>query len=286
MSKGKSKKETEPVEEMAVEAPVEDKAPVAKTEGKALSAMETANSVESWGQSQISSKDIVIPRILLMQPMSEKVTAGDAAFGEFRESMNNEKLGDFNTGFKFIPFHMEKVFVEFNVEDPDDKKFLRIVPITPDNEDLPYEDEEKGEDGKKFKVSRDRTMNFYVLLPTELKLGGAIPYIISFRRTSLQAGKKLATQMYVKNHAAGVTPASITCEMTCGKQTEDKKTWAVMEVKPAEPTPAEYVQKAFDWLKIVKTGKTKVDEQSYTEEVRGEKHINNDGPLPEGPAKF
>jgi hypothetical protein len=219
-----------------------------------------------WGVTEVSSRDIIIPRILLMQPMSDKVTAGDAAFGEFRESLNNEKLGDFKAGFEFVPFHMEKVFIEYKVNGQK-KDYLRVVPITPQNEDLPYNDVEKGEDGVSFEVSRDRVMNFYVLLPSELEVGGAIPYILSARRTSMTAGKKLATQMFVKNIAAKKTPASTVCIATCGKQSNDEGTWAVMDVAPTRQSPDQYVVEALKWLKMIKAGKAKAHVESYNEDA-------------------
>jgi hypothetical protein len=231
-------------------------------------ALAEAQDMNAWGGTEISSNDIIIPRILLMQPMSEKVTAGEAAFGDFRESLNNEKLGDFAKGFEFLPFYMEKVFIEYDASDAEDKKYIRVVPITPANEDLKYEDVGTNRDGEKVPISRDRVMNFYVLLPTELEVGGAIPYIISARRTSIKAGKKLAMQMFVKNAAAGKTPASVICNASCGKQSQDKKTWAVLDVTPARPTPDAYLVEALKWLKMVKAGKAKAHEESYDADSR------------------
>lgn len=239
----------------------------AESKERALQIAEAVD-VNAWGITQVSSKDIIIPRILLMQPMSEKVTAGDAAFGEFRESLNNEKIGDFNTPFQFIPFYMEKVFVEYDATDEADKKFIRTIAITPANEDLPFEDRGENRDGETVPISRDRVYNFYVLLPSEIDAGGALPYILSARRTSLMAGKKLATQMFVKNVAAGKTPASVMIEASAGKQSQDKKTWAVLDIKPVGAVRDEYVAEAFKWLKIVKAGKAKVHEESYDVEAR------------------
>lgn len=240
---------------------------LAKKEAAELAAALDPN---EWGVTEVSSRDIIIPRILLMQPMSDKVTNGDAAFGEFRESLNNEKLGDFKEGFEFIPFHMEKVFIEYKLiptKDGAKKEYLRVVPITPQNEDLPYEDREKGDDGVSYDISRDRVMNFYVLLPKELQTGGAIPYILSARRTSMTAGKKLATQMYVKNMMAKKTPASTVCIATCSKQSNDEGTWAVMDVAPVGQTSDQYVLEALKWLKMIKAGKAKAHEESYNEEA-------------------
>lgn len=245
-----------------------------------------AEDLAAWGSSNVSAQDIIIPRILLMQPMSEKVTAGDAKFGEFRESLSNELLGNFEQPFEVVPFHMEKVFVEFDASQ-DEKEFIRVVPITPENENLPYEDTGLNKKGEKVPISRDRTMNFYVLLPKELELGGAIPYILSMRRTSLQAGKKLATQMFVKNVAARRPPPAVTMQISAGKQTEDKKTWAVMDVKPVSATKPEWMVEAFSWLQLIKAGKAKAHEESYNEDAKVAADVPASGAsVDNGPARF
>jgi hypothetical protein len=261
---------------------------VAKSEEKAVSVQETKAVAEAipsgadWGGSPISSNDIIIPRIMVMQAMSKRVVDGEATFGEFRESMNNEVLGKFDKGFRIVPFHLEKVFVEYDASE-DDKKFLRVVPITPQNENLPYEDREE-RDGKKIEITRDRVMNFYVLRPEEIDLGGAIPYIVSFRRSSLKAGKKLATQMYVKNIASGKTPASVVCTVLANKTSNDKGTFAVMDIVMDSQTPDKYIAEAFKWLQLIKSGKAKAHEESYNVDACGEGGADVD--LNKGPAKF
>lgn len=281
----KSPKNAETESGATAQAEVAETKAVATKEQSAVVAAE--ENLAGWGQAEISSRDIIIPRILLMQPMSEKVTAGEAAFGEFRESLNNEKIGSFEKGFEILPFYMEKVFVEFNCEDPEEKEFLRVVPITAANENLPYEDEEFNEElNKKIKISRDRTMNFYVLLPEELKAGGAIPYILSFRRTSLQAGKKLATQMYVKNRAAGKSPAAVVMEITAGKQTQDKKTWAVSDVKIGKAAELAHQAEALKWFQLVSAKQVKVDEESYNMEAKEDSAKSSGASVDAGPSNF
>jgi hypothetical protein len=230
-------------------------------------AVANPNSVEAWGPSSISAKDILIPRILLMQPMSEKVTAGEAAFGEFRNSLDNSKMGDFKTPLEIIPICMKKNWVEYDVTAGDDyknKKFLRAVPVTPANESLPYKDSEQN---GALKISRDLCMDFYVLLPSEIALGGAIPYVLTFRRSSLTAGKVLITQMEVKNKMAGKSPASVICTVSAGKETNDAGTFAVMSVTPSKPTPEASADEALKWFKVINLGQAKVSEEYHADDV-------------------
>lgn len=211
---------------------------LAQKQELALKEMQESN---LWAPPELTKKDIVIPRLLLMQPMSELVTAGKAKFGEVIDSLNKKVFGGFDQDpVKIIPFLMQKTFVVFNNNDPENKEFLRIEPITPDNEDAKYEDEEKDESGDLMKISRFRTMTFYVLLEKELKEGAATPYLIAFSKTSLQAGKKLSTQVYMKNIHAGKNPASMIMNIKVDKQSQDKKTWAVFDVETGTETPTEY----------------------------------------------
>jgi hypothetical protein len=282
----------------AQQAPIQEKAVAVKQENRPSAITEQPYDPSVWGQANLTSRDVIIPRVLLMQPMSPQVTDGKAVFGEFRESLNDEVLGKFENGFDVIPFLMKKVFVESQVIPPakaggrPEKKWLRTIDITPENEALPYEGEATLPDtGEVVPVIRDRVMNFYVLLKAELELGGAIPYIISFRRTSMTAGKKMTTQMYMKNINAGKTPASMVMHIFAKKESNQidgqNVTYAIADVKPVEQTPDRMIAEAFRWLQIVKDGNAKVHEDSYAKEAAGESAEVKVGPVPqEGTGNF
>ena len=218
--------------------------------------------MDEWGGSPITSQDIVLPRILMMQPMSDMVTAGDAAFGDMVESLGNKKLGDFKNALEIIPFYLQKVYVEYDISlgtGQGEKKFLRMVPITASNDNLPFDDEELI-NGKATPIMRDRCMNYYVLIPTEVDSNTAIPHELSFRRTSLKAGKKLATQMYIKNKDAGLPPPAVMCSVSVEKTSNDKGTFAIMDVSFTEKTKTEHVAECKRWIKLILAGEAKVHE--------------------------
>lgn len=252
--------------------------------------------MEDWGGSPITSQDIILPRILMMQPMSDMVTEGEAAFGDMIESLGNTKLGDFKTPLAIIPFYLQKVYVEYDVTDGTgkDKKFLRMVPITAENDNLPYDDEEKNKDGKLIPVMRDRCMNYYVLLPKELELGTALPHVLTFRRTSLKAGKKLATQMYIKNKDAGLPPPAVLCEISVAKTSNDKGTFAIMDVAFIGKTKKEHIAECKRWIKMILAGEAKVheaDEDTQTTAAAPEKEATTGTDAPQaatmaGPEQF
>lgn len=230
-----------------------------------------AGEAAAWGDMpNLTSKDVMLPRVLLMQGMSDLVMEGKATFGELRESLNGELLGKFEQGFDCVPFHMEKVWIEFKVENENGKEkrtFLRSIPITPDNEALPFQDEETlladgkaGKAGEVIPIGRDRTMNFFVLLTKELELGSALPYVISLSKSSLSCGKKLTTQMYMKNLNAGKTPASMTVHLFAKKDSNDKGTYGVWDMRPVKQTDAKDIAEAFKWLTRIRAGQTKTHE--------------------------
>lgn len=233
------------------------------TDMVAQGAKQIANPEEmrtAWGAPNVTQRDIIIPSIIVQQPTSPLVADGKAAFGEFRESLNNELLGKFEDGFNVIPFFMVKIFVER--KDNKERDYIGAIPITPQNESLPYNDEIDVTDRKtgeitREKICRDRVMRFYVLLEKELRAGAAIPYTLSMKRTSFQAGQKLATQMYIKNLNSGKTPASVMMKITALRKQKDTLNWAAMDAIAAGPTPDEFVKEAWKWLEIVNSGKAK-----------------------------
>lgn len=229
---------------------------------------ETALSPEamSWGQEQhVTSQDIVIPKILPLQFMSEKVKNKEGEYGEFRDTGNNDKFGDLENPFEVIPVAMEKKWIEFDVitskSGQRKREFKQVVPIQ-DNPTQPgYNDELPLVDGD---VERDRIMDFYVLIPGQVAEGAALPYVLSFRRTSLKGGKQLATQMFVRNRAAGKPPAGVVMQVSGKSKQNDDGEFVVQEVKTSRSAKNEEISEAFKWFKMILGGKTKVDDSDLS----------------------
>ena len=231
---------------------------------KTEKSLSTAADLSSWGTGQIiTSNDIIIPKIWALQHMSEKVTSGLAKYGEFRDSINNEKVGDLATPFEIIPFHLQGKWMEFDIitnkAGARKREFKQVVPIQNNpnlpgyNDSLPYVDA----DGK---VERDRVMDFYVLLPSEVAAGTALPYVISFKRTSIKAGKKLALQMYIRNRDAKLPPAGVVFKLSGKSTNNDDGEFVVMDVQTSRKATQEELEVAFKWWQQVEKGVTKVDE--------------------------
>jgi len=227
--------------------------------------------LSAWGDApKLSSKDVIIPRILCMQPSSKVVTNGEAKFGEFKDSFGNT-LGDVNHPVEFIPVHHEHCFVVMKLTDGQ-FSFSKIVPITAENDDHEFMCEnEEGQAEKWY-----RTLNFYVLRPSEIESGEAMPYLLSLRSSSARAGREIYTQMFMLNRKEGIVPPGRVIALHGAKQKNDKGTFIVMSTKVVRDSSEEEVACALQWFKTIQSGKTKIDTTGIDSE---ESVSHEDGPV-------
>lgn len=211
---------------------------------------------DEWGQdTDFSAQDMVISKILPMQGLSKLVTDRKAQLGEFRDSVNGTLMGSIDEPMEFIPFKVDKLWVK-TITSKGKTSFEGIEPITRDNENAPREEQLANGDY----LHRDYTYYVYCLLPKDVEEGQVIPYIISLKRTSIKAGKKVMTQMFVRNKMAGKTPASWVMQLTGKLTSNDKGTFVVLDVNTMHrPTSNEELSAAFDMFKLIKQGDTKID---------------------------
>lgn len=238
-----------------------------KQETKALTM-----SMEEWGTAQkFTANDIVIPKILPLQFMSEKVKNKQGEYGEFRDTLNNDKFGDISTPVEVIPFHVQKKWMEFDVitnkAGAKKREYKRTIAIDATNDNLPYVDA----DGL---IERDRCVDVYVLIPKHIEEGNSFPYVLSFRRTSLKAGNKVITQI-LRNERMGKPPAAVTMLLSAKTVQNDAGEFVVQDVQTGRVTTLEEMQDCLSWYKLVASGVTRVDE-SGEEEVAATKTVSRD----------
>ncbi len=224
----------------------------------------------AWGMDQqLTAKDITIPRILAMQGLSGFVVSGEAKFGEFRNSMTKVVMGDLKTPIDVIPFYMQKVYIVMREKEGRFKFFAEHL-ITPANEDHEYEIVVQVPGIGHVKERWYRTFNFYVLIPSEVAEGRALPYQLSLRSASARAGQNLITQMYTINPKAGKFPPSVVMEISGKSVSNDKGTFVVFGAIPKRDASDAEVKEAYNWAKMVKSGAVKVDQTDLETEVEGE----------------
>lgn len=212
----------------------------------------------AWGAQDVSSQDIMISKILPMQGMSKLVMDRKAQLGEYRDSVTGELLGNIDEPLEFVPFHVEKTWL-VHKEINGKLVFQGMEDITKQNQDRKWE---MLVDGVKHRF--DWNYTYYVLLPKDIEAGMPTPYILSFRRTSVRAGKKLFTQMFVRNPQMKKSPAAFVINLN-GKLTEnDKGTFVTLDVDSGRESTIPEQQAALDMFKIVTAGGAKVDQGDLT----------------------
>lgn len=210
-----------------------------------------------WGSENMDVKDMIVPKILLMQPMSKQVTAGNATFGSFIDSLDVKKvIGNFDKPFEMVPFGSFKTWVELH-----DNEFDSVFPYTPENQDLKLE-EVVGE----TVITRNIVLNFYVLLISDLAKQEGFPYVLSLQRTSYKAGKKLVS--FAQKLKAFQKPiAAKVFTISASKQTNEKnQTWGVVDVSMGRDTTKEEITEAKRWYDVLAKVQVKVDHSDIQEE--------------------
>lgn len=233
---------------------------------------ETSLSTEmnsAWGAEEVDRGDILIPKVLTMQAMSQFVTAEKAQMGDFVDSVTGEILGSARESSKqkpleFVPIMHTKTWSHY--EKVDGKwEFRGVEPFTAENAGFPIKEYAKP-DGTTWR--HDRCLNFFVLLPAKA-LDGGLPYLLSFRRTSYRCGQKLATHFLLcrgANGGRGVPPASATFKLLGKKVTNaDNQTYYVTDSEKVGPTDPALVEIAYQWFKTLKAGAVKVDNSDLAE---------------------
>jgi hypothetical protein len=216
--------------------------------------------MNEWGAPMVSSQDVIIPKILPMQGLSVAVTQRKAQIGQFRDSVNNNLIGDIDQPFHAIPFYMEKMWDILLQDASGQFKWTRSVPVvenpaSPDyNDNWKWEAEENG-----VKRKNIRRFNFYLLLPSEVESGASIPYVFSFKSTSIKEGKKLFTSMYVRNMKAGLPPAAYTIKIGGVMQTNEKGSFVIPNYTLDRRATDKELAECLSWIRTIKGGQVRVD---------------------------
>lgn len=206
--------------------------------------------IAEWGQQEpINAKDVVIPKVLLMQKMSDLVDANLAKEGDFVDSLTKKVIGAHDKPIEIIPFYLEKLwFISKKVGT--DWELQEICPVTAANQDMRYNEVVEGVEQK-----RELHMRFYCLLPSD----PAIPYVVTFKVMSQKNGRALYTQMYVKNAGAKLSPAAYVMHLKADKEANDKGKFYVYNTTIARRSTAEEEKACLQWFKTIKAGQTTVD---------------------------
>lgn len=221
------------------------------------------------GGEEILASNIVIPKILLMQGLSEMVADGAAQMGEMVRSTTKEKVGGADKPVEIIPLTFNNTWVE--LEKVGQKfEYRGQVPMTAQNQDLPWEFEKNGTQWKRMK-----SLNLYALILDDVKAEQAemekakngempdpdkalLPILVSFRSTSFPAGKAITTH-FAKARKFGLPGHVSVLKLKCHKEKNDLGTYFVFDVENGGKTPSDVLQTCEYWKGLVASNRVQVD---------------------------
>lgn len=205
-------------------------------------------------------RDLSIPAIRLVQNTSKVVAEGKARPGDMING-DGKVLGGYEKPVEVLPLSSFKSWVVYDVSQLP-KKFKRVEEYSALEPNKPREGLDQ--DGKP--ISRDFCLNFYVLLRSEVELNEGYPHVMTFRRTSLKAGEKIASQ-FLKLLALRQSPFSRSVLVGSKAQPKDNNVFAVSTaVQGDKPCTPDEIQTAQEWFDRIRSSKIKLEDVMAEEE--------------------
>lgn len=236
---------------------------------------------------EVLKSDVVIPKVLLMQGLSDFVSERKAIAGDMVRSSTAEKLGDDKTPIDIIPLTFQNLWMISENASGDGKKyeFRGYEPRTAATESLEWDFIKNGTKWKRTKV-----LNLFALLPADIEAQNAelkkfqetgeipdvdkvlLPVVIPFRNTSFKAGKEVATLFAkaesISRQVGKTVPAyGTTISLSCAQDKNDKGTFFVFKATTAGKTNPAYRDAAATWYETLTRQEMKVavDESDVVE---------------------
>jgi hypothetical protein len=209
-----------------------------------------------WDSEVVDTKDIIIPKILLMHPTSDLVKKGTRNQGEIIKSTSGDCVAKRGETVDVIVFEKWKEWRIMRLEKDPTKpqspgrfKYVRTEAWTAENDDQPWDYTEGAET-----MRRDKTMNFYGVLASEAQAGNAFPVRLSFTRTGFRTGMKIA-DAYARALMEKQPPTrqvfKIGSELVTGKE----ETFFAFTAEAGQATTPEQMTAALTWRKVVHLAK-------------------------------
>lgn len=209
--------------------------------------------MNEWGDVVVEAKDLILPKILLQQALSEAVKLRVARDGDYLNTLTGAVCSNEGGNVHVLPFYCRQSYV---IEKWNGKKFeyLKTVPCVVGAEPKPYEEMVGAE---RFKNSH--VYEFFCMLEE-----GGTPAIVSFKSTSHKTGKKLFNLMYLQNPQQKKTPAHNWIILGSNAETNDMGTFNVMSISIGEESKPEQIKECLSWITTIKKSDFKVAEEKPT----------------------
>jgi hypothetical protein len=202
-----------------------------------------------WGDVVVEAKDLILPKILLQQALSEAVKQRVARDGDYINTLLGAVCSNEKGIVNILPFYCRQSYI---IEKFNGKKFefLKVAPNIV-GEQKPFEETIEG-----VRYKNSHQYEFFCRLEE-----GGTPAIVSFKSTSHKTGKQLFNLMYLQNPQQKKTPAHNWITLGRKEQTNDMGTFWVMEIGVGKESNANEVSECLTWISTIRQSDFKVAEE-------------------------
>jgi len=223
-----------------------------------------------WGTEEITSLDMRLPNLRMVQAQSEIVTDGEAQPGDFINSLTGEIHGFPKRGktdacpINIVPIYLYKSWVIYSKKSTATKyDYSHIEPYTVANASKPRTSTLGDLD-----IQNRETINIICMLEKDLGNSSAGPFCISFNMTSLSAGKDIATKLMLVQRAK-LPACSATFTISSVTKTNDLGTFFIAKVIGYKETKdwKTYSSDLYQWYLAFKKGTLIVEEEAGKQDL-------------------
>lgn len=218
----------------------------------------------------IGSQDLLIPKILPMQGLSQLVTSGQAQMGELRNSVSGELMGHIDKPMEFYPIFLKKSWDIHKKQQDGQFKYEKNIPVVENPQDPAYNakmDRLGVDPADGVEVKRVYRYDYFVLLPKDLQEGTPFPYVLSFKSSSRRNGQKIISE-WGRMVDARKPFFSLKFNLFGKRDKNEKGTFIVLDVQRVANATQEEMEVAASWINRLKSATNiKVDESDVEAEV-------------------
>jgi len=214
-------------------------------ETKELTKQETTavSTQQNVADAGISTSDLQISRLSIMNALSELVKSGEFRIGDIVDGGSEEKLGDAKAPVEIV---ILKSFKYWNSTKNNEYIKGSRRPAVSQN-DMPWT-EEGG-------IKNIYNHSFYLLLRKDLEEGIVFPYTINFRSTEVKKAKRICTILY-RMAQKGIASYGHYFKFSTKEEKAGSNTWMGAKIEVGDAVPQELQAKALETLKMLNTAES------------------------------
>lgn len=206
---------------------------------------------QAWGAgSKVDSREIRIPKILLMQSNSDMVGRDELNLkqGDFVSSLTEEVVGSREESpIEFVVLDSFKTRQTWEQAAGDkDATYIKSEgwdPSFKNKDKYPWE----GKELNGVLVTWREVRHYYVLLSSDIEGGAPFPFVISFKGMSMKASEDLATHLAMLD-SLNAPSAAYTFSLSSLKSEKDDNKFWILNVKKVRNSTEDEVLAARKWF--------------------------------------